>query len=342
MEFKHSLFWVQVHGLLLLCMSVGVGGKIGASLGDFIAADVARDGGGWGQSLRLRVRLDITKPLERGRAIHVGGKTHWVTFKYEKLPIFCFRCGRILHEAGGCPERVVVGSEARWGPWLRADPQKNSFGVFREPRHGPAGSTGSPPTVVGRSFSAGINGDNYGSKPLRKENGTSGHHGISSSSPFPSKDCNRPTCNLRNNSSTNSLDRVMKRTEGEVPVTDSAGNSTSPTFVFNAVTGADVRGTHQRNNPIFDPGSFPLESLFNSGLGGPGLEKTHNFSEAQSKDLNEPVGGALPSPIFSIPVQKAPFPPGRISSTEAVAGSPPPLNVPTGSHMSVKSWKRSA
>ncbi|GLT72134.1 hypothetical protein SLA2020_440910, partial [Shorea laevis] len=63
-------------------------------------------------------------------AIHVVGKTHWVTFKYEKLPIFCFRCGRILHESGGCPERDVVGSEARWGTWLLADPLKPPSKLF--------------------------------------------------------------------------------------------------------------------------------------------------------------------------------------------------------------------
>lgn len=49
-----------------------------------------------------------------------------VFFKYEKLPFFCFNCGRIIHGSGGCPMRLqqqvnATGGEAQWGGWLRAD-----------------------------------------------------------------------------------------------------------------------------------------------------------------------------------------------------------------------------
>ena len=88
MVFLHSLVWVQVYGMPLLCMTKGIGSKIGASLGELEEVDVAGDGLGWSRCLRIRVSIDLSKPLERGRALVLGEKTHWVNFKYEKMPMF--------------------------------------------------------------------------------------------------------------------------------------------------------------------------------------------------------------------------------------------------------------
>lgn len=92
-----------MHDMPLICMNKGVGTRIGESLGDLEDIDVAGDGIGWGRCLRLRV--NIHKPLESGRALNLGRKTYWVTFKYEKLLLFCYNCGRILHGGCGCDKR---------------------------------------------------------------------------------------------------------------------------------------------------------------------------------------------------------------------------------------------
>jgi hypothetical protein len=124
MEFLYTPIWVQVHDLPLLCMSRGVGVKIGESLGILEDVDVAGDGAGWGRCLRLRVVINLGKPLERGRALEFGGRSHWVSFKYEKLPMCCFQCGRVVHARQGCPVRRpqrinVEEGEKQWGPWIR-------------------------------------------------------------------------------------------------------------------------------------------------------------------------------------------------------------------------------
>jgi hypothetical protein len=62
----------------LLCMNKSVGSKIGESLEELEDVDVVGDGAGWGRCLRLRVIIDLHKPLERGRALKLGGKLHWV------------------------------------------------------------------------------------------------------------------------------------------------------------------------------------------------------------------------------------------------------------------------
>jgi hypothetical protein len=81
LDFRHSLFWVQVHEMPLLCMNKNVGTKIGNTLGILEDVDVVGNGLGWGSYLHLRVSLDIMKPLDRGRALNFAGKSTWIEFK---------------------------------------------------------------------------------------------------------------------------------------------------------------------------------------------------------------------------------------------------------------------
>lgn len=84
--------------------------------------------------------IDLSKPLERGRASNLGGKSHWVIFKYEKMPLFYFHCGCIVHEKFSCPIRKsqrVNGDDGEkdWGIWLRAE-------IPRRERKGKGGTGG--------------------------------------------------------------------------------------------------------------------------------------------------------------------------------------------------------
>jgi hypothetical protein len=72
----------------LLCMTRGIGMKIAVSWGILEDVYVAGDGAGWGRCLCIRVTIDLSNPLERGRDLMVGGKPFWVFFKYEKLQCF--------------------------------------------------------------------------------------------------------------------------------------------------------------------------------------------------------------------------------------------------------------
>jgi hypothetical protein len=115
---------------------------------------LAGDGAGWGRCLHLRVHIDLTKPLERGRALHLGGQSYWVMFKYEKLPMFCFSCGRVVHGRLGCLARReatlhAAAEKKEWGTWLRVEVRRLYFqseggGQARRSRlaeeHSPEGS----------------------------------------------------------------------------------------------------------------------------------------------------------------------------------------------------------
>ncbi|CAN1853534.1 hypothetical protein LINPERHAP1_LOCUS41055 [Linum perenne] len=47
--------------------------------------------------MRIRVRLDIRKSLKREKPLRKSGKEIVVSFQYERLPNFCYICGRMGH-----------------------------------------------------------------------------------------------------------------------------------------------------------------------------------------------------------------------------------------------------
>lgn len=85
-----------------------------------------------GNFIRIRVSLDISQPLCRGRLITLeDGKTHWVSFKYERLPNLCYWCGRLTHNDRDC--EAWIESEGNLNPddqqfesWLQAPPFNTS------------------------------------------------------------------------------------------------------------------------------------------------------------------------------------------------------------------------
>jgi hypothetical protein len=145
LEFDKVLFWVRMFQLPLSCMSETMGVQLGRSVGQVVEVETEEDGVGWGEYLRVRIRVDLSKPLVRGRMLKLNGTSIWIAFQYEKLLKFCFQCGMVRHGLGGCLNLREVGKKGilpqmQFGVWLRAD------GFGQRPRAG--GST--------RLFSSGV------------------------------------------------------------------------------------------------------------------------------------------------------------------------------------------
>jgi hypothetical protein len=83
-------------------MEKEIGWKIGSSVGTVEEVDVNDEEAGLVEYLRLKISLDISRPLARGRMLHLRTGSTWVGFKYEKLLKFCFQCGVIHHGRFGC------------------------------------------------------------------------------------------------------------------------------------------------------------------------------------------------------------------------------------------------
>ena len=120
--FTHSSFWVQLWGLPFELMTEMVGRDIGNSMGRFIELDKRANQFDQAKFLRIRVELPVEKPLRRGgNIVGMEGDKYWVHFKYERLPTFCFFCGKMGHDlkhCNACLDRQNV--TAQYGDWLRA------------------------------------------------------------------------------------------------------------------------------------------------------------------------------------------------------------------------------
>lgn len=95
---NHVEFWVQIHGLLTGMMIEKVGRTMATFIGSFVEYDKNNNTSFWREYMRLRVRIDVSQPLKKlTRVKNKGGDWSMVKFKYERLNVFYFVCGRLGH-----------------------------------------------------------------------------------------------------------------------------------------------------------------------------------------------------------------------------------------------------
>ncbi|XP_059431635.1 uncharacterized protein At4g02000-like [Corylus avellana] len=143
--FEKAAFWVRMVNLPLACMNQTTGRRIGSTVGEVEMVDTEADGIGWGEFLRVKIVVDLAKPLARGRMLKVKGKSKWIAFQYERLPKLCFHCGIINHEKTGCPFKSNLRHQetpTEYGPWMRA-----SSPTRRQDRGGGRQSARTGPTM---------------------------------------------------------------------------------------------------------------------------------------------------------------------------------------------------
>jgi hypothetical protein len=142
-KFTHSAFWIRIVNLPIKSMTREVGEDIGRAVGKLLEVDVPNENGiAWGRFLRIRVEVEIAKPLMRGCIIQIeDDKPVWVDFRYEHLPIFCYKCGLLGHSSSDCitgrsSSRSSVFDRDQYGPWLRAVPVRHYQAARRQAGHG--------------------------------------------------------------------------------------------------------------------------------------------------------------------------------------------------------------
>lgn len=120
---------MQVYCIPRGLLSENILRSVGNSVGKFIRMDTNALDGVWKPYTRIRVMINVEKPLKRRLKIkREGDSWNWVNFKYEQLGTFCFVCGILGHSERDCniiyenPDKVV---DKAYGVWLRA-PSKNA------------------------------------------------------------------------------------------------------------------------------------------------------------------------------------------------------------------------
>lgn len=127
LNFTSINFWVQLHGLPMNRLDISMGIQIGKTTG--IVSPHGREAKMIaGDFLRVRVEVDVSKPLCRGRKVILDDEEEvWVSFRYEKLPNFCYWCGMFCHDDKDCD--IWLSSKGslplesqEFGAWMQATP----------------------------------------------------------------------------------------------------------------------------------------------------------------------------------------------------------------------------
>lgn len=121
--------WIQIYELPFGFMNETVGKQLGNFFGEFIMYDHKDDSSLWRDYMRVKIKLDVRKPLKRKKKIITrDGKEFIVHCKYERLGEFCFIFGLVSHTDRFCRkyyESRVEHTIKEWGAWLRAPARRN-------------------------------------------------------------------------------------------------------------------------------------------------------------------------------------------------------------------------
>ncbi|KAE8807386.1 LRR receptor-like serine/threonine-protein kinase FLS2 [Hordeum vulgare] len=139
--FNEVPIWVRIFSLPLGMMNVHAAEVIGNIIGTYVEADVGGNGEAMGRFMRVKIRMNIDKPIMRGimldeafmgtgqkqkRNMNIDGgreeeEEAWCRFEYVFLPDFCYVCGLVGHSDKMCERRIEKGEQAQFGSWFRAD-----------------------------------------------------------------------------------------------------------------------------------------------------------------------------------------------------------------------------
>ncbi|KAF4358817.1 hypothetical protein G4B88_023101 [Cannabis sativa] len=144
--------WVQIHNLPHEYFSVDNGKLLGGLIGKVLKVELEEDKPcSWHLFLRVLVELNIENPLSSGCFFDLdSGVKRWLQFKYEKVGIFCYFCGRLGHQRRGCTlssPSTVANLDGNpfpvFGPWLSTASKYHDVFTSAAMKRGTASMTGS-------------------------------------------------------------------------------------------------------------------------------------------------------------------------------------------------------
>ena len=129
LDFYITPCWVRVMKLPIGLMNKATGVAIGENLGTFLEVDAEEDELAIGHFLRVKILLDIRKPLQRGVTMELNAKGDklWCPVVYEFLPNFCYLCGLLGHIDKSCDTGSWREKKKPYSGDLRVVPSRRRF-----------------------------------------------------------------------------------------------------------------------------------------------------------------------------------------------------------------------
>lgn len=114
--------WIQIYHLPIELWSAEILEQVTSQFGRVLKVDDHTINHSRPKFAHIRVELDLEQLLQPGTWVKYGGFSNFVLVLYEKIPIFCYRCGKIRHDkahcssAGSllCPGKLVPLPMWRW------------------------------------------------------------------------------------------------------------------------------------------------------------------------------------------------------------------------------------
>ncbi|CAI0458221.1 unnamed protein product [Linum tenue] len=120
-EFCWADFWVRIRKFPLNMRNLQMAEKVGDMFGRFIRWDELHSGVS-SEYMRIRVAMSTQKPLRR--VVKMQSKEGPISYRvgYERLPIYCFKCGILGHLKKSCPvaQNNEDDNNDPYGSWMRA------------------------------------------------------------------------------------------------------------------------------------------------------------------------------------------------------------------------------
>ncbi|KAI3407222.1 uncharacterized protein J3R85_021186 [Psidium guajava] len=133
-KFDSCAFWMHIHGLPVEGRREEVIKKIAANVGEVISVKSDAKSYSAFSVGKVKVNLNLSNPLESGLLYSYKGKEHWLDFRFERLPIYCYSCGKLGHYAQKCnefpydEEFFAKDENLLYESWLKAE--FNTFSLF--------------------------------------------------------------------------------------------------------------------------------------------------------------------------------------------------------------------
>ncbi|TXG72776.1 hypothetical protein EZV62_001355 [Acer yangbiense] len=108
LSFHTAEMWVQIHNLPLMCMNRRAAKEITEQIGPVVEIP-AESKECRGRFLRVKVQIDVSKPLKRfiKPGMDESDKVIVAPLLYERLPEFCYACGKIGHALKECTDDIA-------------------------------------------------------------------------------------------------------------------------------------------------------------------------------------------------------------------------------------------